>query len=60
MERAAPAERKHGPAYLEPGGLYMLRRRLSCHMNIDPLKNYAGAVSETKRRFFDLFELLIG
>ena len=36
-ERAAPAERKHGPAYLEPGGLYMLRRRLSCHMNIDPL-----------------------
>ena len=37
MERAAPAERKHGPVYLEPGGLYMLRRRLSCHMNIDPL-----------------------
>ncbi len=37
MERAAPAERQHGPGYLEPGGLRMLRRRLPCYMDIDPL-----------------------
>lgn len=54
MERAAPAERKHGPVYLEPGGLYMLRSRLSCHVNIGPLKDNLGAVAETRRRFSDL------
>jgi len=31
-------------------GLYMMLRRLSCHVNIGPLKNDPGAVAATKRR----------
>ncbi len=30
--------------------LYMMRRRLACHVNIGPLKEDAAAISETKRR----------
>ena len=30
--------------------LYMMRRRLSCHVNIGPLRDDTGAVEETKRR----------
>ena len=30
--------------------LYMMRRRLSCHVNIGPLKDDRDAISETKRR----------
>ena len=29
-------------------GLYMMRRRLSCHVNIGPLKEDADAIAETK------------
>ena len=31
-------------------GLYMMRRRLSCHVNIGPLKDAPGAKAETERR----------
>ena len=31
-------------------GLYMMRRRLSCHVNIGPLKDDPSAVAETKSR----------
>ena len=34
--------------------LCMLRRRLSCHVTICPLKDNSGAVAETKRRLSDL------
>ena len=30
--------------------LYMMRRRLACHVNIGPLRDDLGAVAETKRR----------
>ena len=30
--------------------LYMMRQRLSCHVNIGPLKDDLDAISETKRR----------
>ena len=30
--------------------LYMMRRRLACHVNIGPLRDDTGAVEETKRR----------
>ena len=30
--------------------LYMMRRRLSCHVNIGPLKDDPDAIAETKRR----------
>ena len=35
---------------LVSAGLYMMRRRLSCHVNIGPLKDDPGAIAETKRR----------
>ena len=35
---------------LVSAGLYMMRRRLSCHVNIGPLKDNPGAIAETKRR----------
>ena len=31
-------------------GLYMMRQRLSCHVNIGPLKDDPDAITETKRR----------
>ena len=34
--------------------LYMMRRRLSCHVNIGPLKDDPSAVAETKRRLSSL------
>lgn len=36
--------------------LYMMRRRLACHVNIGPLKDDQGAVAETKRRLVILSE----
>ena len=30
--------------------LYMMRRRLACHVNIGPLKEDVAAIAETKRR----------
>ena len=50
MERAAPAERKHGPGYLESADDLWG----SCHVNIGLLKDNVGAVAETKRLFSDL------
>ena len=35
---------------LVSAGLYMMRRRLSCHVNIGPLKDDSDAIAETKRR----------
>ena len=35
---------------LVSAGLYMMRRRLSCHVNIGPLKDDPDAIAETKRR----------
>ena len=35
---------------LMAAALYLLRRRLSCYVNIGPLRNDTGAVEETKRR----------
>ena len=36
--------------------LYMMRRRLSCHVNIGPLQDDQGAIAETKRRLAILIE----
>lgn len=36
--------------------LYMMRRRLACHVNIGPLQDDQGAVAETKRRLAILSE----
>ena len=35
---------------LVSAGLYMMLRRLSCHVDIGPSKNDPGAAAETKRR----------
>ena len=48
---------------LVSAGLYMLRRRLSCHVNIGPLKDDSDAIAETKRRlsiFSSSVDQLIG
>ena len=39
---------------LVSAGLYMMRRRLSCHVNIGPLKDDPDAIAETKRRLSNL------
>ena len=47
---------------LVSAGLYMMRRRLSCHVNIGPLKEDADAIAETKLRlsaFSDSVDQLI-
>ena len=41
---------------LVSAGLYMMRRRLACHVNIGPLADDPGAVAETKRRLSVLSE----
>ena len=41
---------------LVSAGLYMMRRRLACHVNIGPLADDQGAVAETKRRLSVLSE----
>ena len=41
---------------LASAALYMMRRRLSCHVNIGPLQDDQGAIAETKRRLAILSE----
>ena len=48
---------------LVSAGLYMMRRRLMCHVNIGPLKDDSNAIAETKRRlsiFSNSVDQLIG
>ena len=48
---------------LVSAGLYIMRRRLMCHVNIGPLKDDSDAIAETKRRlsiFSSSVDQLIG
>ena len=44
---------------LHSSSLYMIRRRLACHVNIGPLKENAAAIAETKRRLGGSARVLI-
>lgn len=40
-------------------GLYMMRRRLACYVDIGPLKDDAAAIEETKRRLAVLIKSVV-